>query len=50
MGIQKAIAALITNGLILLAAWGINIEVAPEMIASISMILSTIVVWAIPNK
>lgn len=51
MGIQKAIAALITNLVVLLSSFGIDAAwLTPELVASISMILSTFIVYIVPNK
>lgn len=47
---NKAITALITNAIILAGVLGLDIEVTPETIASISLVLSTALVWLVPNK
>lgn len=51
MGIQKAIAALLTNLGILAGSFGIDAAwLTPELVSSVAMILTTVIVWVVPNS
>ncbi len=47
--INKAVAALISNAVLLFGVFGMAIEVTPEMVAAISTVVTTIIVYLVPN-
>ena len=50
-GYTKAISAFLTGLVGLLAQFGITAEWAtPEMVAAVTMLASTVLVYALPNK
>ena len=49
--IRKALAALIVNGAVLAGAiFGFDLEISPETAAMIAGLLSSVVVYFVPNR
>ncbi len=47
---DKAIAAFVTVAGLFLAKWGFDIRADPELQAAVTTLLTTIVVFLVPNK
>lgn len=48
--IDKAIAALLGSALTIAAAFGLNLDIDPEVVGGIGTAITTIIVYLVPNK